>query len=881
MMNYLFGFLVWTTSPAICLSLIFISQNAWSTESTSDIHSYKELGNAIIEVFDPTEFDGSASNWYMEQHPDGTMLLANAYGLYSFDGTKWREHPQSGPGHINQFTILDEHIYVGLKGDLGFYTTHAEGELSYQSLLSEIPLEKRGFGSIRNVFQFEGRIYFVSAEQIMAYHPQQGIQIYPPQHHFRRAWLAGDRLFATDGDGLIYLKNKQIHVVDVLPKEGLGRIGFVQSLGQDFLIGSMKKGVFLWRKDQLVPWIDANRPESSYLPYNSIHINEKIIAISTLRSGVIFVDHAGNLIYHLNRENGLPADTTLNLFLDQQQGLWLSHQAQVSRVQLPFELSIFTSGKDDIYGTYEIIRHRENLYFASLSGFMSVDQHGKTVLLEEVNTSGKDIISIHGKLILAGSTQCQIYDSIRKHVKTLLKTAKCNDFLLSKFDPNSLFIATGTGVLLSEWNGTEWSTPEQMLVEHRVASKMIEDEKGHVWLTNGDNQLVKISRQKNEWKISKIEFSGLLNSPLILDGKLLISNEDGLFHWNSKKNQTAGKVSWFYDYFGDDAEPPSFLYRDQEQRIWLSNSTDTGFVRLKNGKVEQWNNFVSAASGMETLRTVYNEGGIIWLGFDTGVVRFNPDDDNLQVQRPEKIRANISEIYNKTTNTALTLNLFGQSQQVIESDFENTSVRVFFTLSNYLQRQDNEFRYRINEQTWSSWSKETFVDLGQLNGGHYKIQMQAKDPQNRVYTADNRTIYIIPPWYLSNTAIGFYILSIIVMLGFSAWFAQRMRTAKLTERNLLLEEQVNERTAKVQAQAEELQQQQILKDRFFSNVSHEFRTPLTLVMMPLQDLLRSQPSLDHSITHPVESALRSSQKMLDLVAQVLDVNRLESGQFPL
>lgn len=865
----------------ICLSLLILTQNAWSVQWTSDTHSNQELGNAIIEVFDPAEFDGSDNNWYMEQHPNGTMFLANSHGLYSFDGSKWRKHPQSGSGHINQFTILDERIYVGLKGDLGYYTTHAQGELKYQSLLSEIPIEKRAFGSIRNVFQFEDCIYFISAEQIMAYHPQLGLQIYSPEHHFRRAWLAGDRLFATDGDGLIYLKNNQIQPVDVLPKEGLGRIGFVQSLGQDFLIGSMEQGVFLWRNDQLIPWIDANRPEASYLPYNSIHINEKIIAISTLRNGVIFVDHAGQLIYHLNKENGLPAGTTLNLFLDQQQGLWLSHQAQVSRVQLPFELSVFASGKKDVFGVHKITRHQGKLYFAAISGFMSISQSGKTTLLDDVNTSGKDIISVHGKLLLAGSTQCQIYDPIRKQVKTLLKTAKCNDFLLSKLDPNLLFIATGTGILLSEWNGTNWSTPAQLLVEHRVDSKMVEDGSGQIWLTNGDNQLVKIRKQKNEWQISKINFIEALNVPLILDGQLLISKEDGLFRWDDNKSQTAGRVSWFYDYFGDDAESPSFLHRDEQQRIWLSSSTDTGFVRLKDGKVEQWHNYVSAATGMDNLRTIYSEGEITWLGFDKGAVRYNPVEDSLKAHHPLKIRANISETYNKTTNSPLALNLFGQSQQVIESHFENTSIRLFFALSNYLQRKDNQFRYRINEQPWNSWSHETFVDLGQLNGGHYEIQMQAKDPQNQVYTADNRIIYIIPPWYLSKLAIGFYILGLVVMLAFSAWFTQRIRTAKLKEQNLLLEAQVNERTVKVQAQAEELKQQHILKDRFFSNVSHEFRTPLTLTIMPLQDLLRSHPQLDQSISFPVEAALRNSQKLLELIGQVLDINRLESGQFPL
>lgn len=879
MMVYLCNCLVRVMSIGICLNMVFFSQNVWASQSTSDTHSNNELGSAIIEVFDPLEFDGDASNWYMEQHANGTMFLANNSGLYSFDGTKWRKHPQSGPGHINQFTILDERIYVGLKGDLGFYTTHVQGDLTYQSLLSEIPADKRCFGSIRNVFQFEGRVYFISAEQIMAYHPQSGVQIYLPQDHFRRAWLAGDRLFATDGDGLIYLQNNKIHGVDVMPKEGLGRIGFVQSLGQDFLIGSMKKGVFLWSENQLIPWIDSERPEAAYAPYNSIHINEKIIAIATLRNGVIFVDHAGRLIYHLNKENGLPADTTLNLFLDQQQGLWLSQQTQVSRVQLPFELSVFTSGKEDVYGVYGITRHLGQLYLAAISGYMRIDQSGKTTRIEDVNTSGQDIISVHGNLLLAGATQCQIYDPIKLQLKTLLKTAKCNDFLLSKIDPSLLFIATGTGILLSQWNGSDWSTPTQILVEHRVASKMLEDAKGQIWLSNGDNQLVKIHKPKSEWQVSKIDFTDPLIKPLILDGQLLVSTENGLFHWNDKNNKTVGKVAWFYDYFGNEAEPPTFLHRDAQQRVWLSNSTEAGFVRLKEGKIEQWSNYVGAAIGTSKLHSVYDDGNITWLGFDKGLVRFNSIDDNNRVNQNLKVRANISEIYNKATHLPLALNLFGQSEQVIEGQYETTSMRIFFALSNYLKRQDNEFRYRLDEDAWSAWSKETFVDLGHLNGGHYLIQMQAKDPQNQLYTADSRSIYIIPPWYLSKTAIGFYILSIIAMLGVSAWFAQRMRTAKLKQQNLLLENQVNERTAEVQAQAQELKQQQILKDRFFANVSHEFRTPLTLTIGPLKTLLEENAQqLDDSGQSLANTALNNANKMLALVGQVLDMNRLEAGK---
>jgi hypothetical protein len=510
--------------------------NAWSS-SLSQTHSkYDELGTPILEAFDGVEFDGAGTNWYMEQHPNGMMFLANSNGLYSYDGTKWRKHPQSGPGHINQFTIKEEHIYVGLKGDLGIYTTHPKDNLSYHSLLKELPDNKRQFGSIRNVFQFEGNIVFISAEQIMIYHPEAGFRIISPEHHFRRAWLVDDKVFATDGDGLVYLKNNQIHKVDVLPSDGLGRIGFVQSLGQNYLIGTMENGTYLWHGNKLTPWISAARPEAGYLAYNSLHVNSEILAIATLRNGVIFVDHAGNLVYHLNKENGLPADTTLHLFLDQQQGLWLSHLAFVSRVQLPFELSVFSSGNEDIYSVNHFTRHQDKLYFAAISGLMSIDRQGTLERLKGVNTSGQDMISAHGNLLLAGATQCQIYNPQSKQVKTLLKTAKCNDLLLSKTHPDSLFIATGTGISIAQWNGMAWSEPILLVQEHSVASKMLEDGQGQIWFSNGKNQLIRIYQQTNQWQVEKIDFGEQTLTPLMLDGKLLISNNQGLFHWDHQNN---------------------------------------------------------------------------------------------------------------------------------------------------------------------------------------------------------------------------------------------------------------------------------------------------------------------------------------------------------
>lgn len=216
-------------------------------------------------------------------------------------------------------------------------------------------------------------------------------------------------------------------------------------------------------------------------------------------------------------------------------------------------------------------------------------------------------------------------------------------------------------------------------------------------------------------------------------------------------------------------------------------------------------------------------------------------------------------------------------------DQQNNSIRIVYALAENANANPAQYRHKLlgsSNETWSPWTSETHKDFTQLSGSDYRFVLEAKDGWERVSTTD-LSFSVLPPWYLSKAAWAAYIVALLSLLTLSGWLTQRWRTTKLQKMNEELELKVAERTKEVQTKAKQLQQQQILKDRFFSNVSHEFRTPLTLVMMPLQDLLRSHSNLDPSITHPVESALRSSQKMLDLVSQVLDVNRLESGQFPL
>ncbi len=91
-----------------------------------------------------------------------------------------------------------------------------------------------------------------------------------------------------------------------------------------------------------------------------------------------------------------------------------------------------------------------------------------------------------------------------------------------------------------------------------------------------------------------------------------------------------------------------------------------------------------------------------------------------------------------------------------------------------------------------------------------------------------------------------------------------------------LERTVMERTAQVRRQAEKLREMDEAKSRFFVNLTHEFKTPLTLIINPAKELL--QQSNEAASRQYAQFILQNSERLLQLINQLLDLSKLESGQ---
>lgn len=165
-----------------------------------------------------------------------------------------------------------------------------------------------------------------------------------------------------------------------------------------------------------------------------------------------------------------------------------------------------------------------------------------------------------------------------------------------------------------------------------------------------------------------------------------------------------------------------------------------------------------------------------------------------------------------------------------------------------------QFSYRLNNQAWSPFSEAKSSVFLDLDAGDYVIDVRSRDLDNNIEPdAAQISFKILPPVYFRF----WFILTILTFLGIIVWLLIR-----LYARN---------------KQIHELDQ---LKLRLFTDISHELKTPLTLISLPLQKLLDKARKKNDNIDS-LELIYTNVQRLNNLVNQVVDFRRLEAGKIQL
>lgn len=204
-------------------------------------------------------------------------------------------------------------------------------------------------------------------------------------------------------------------------------------------------------------------------------------------------------------------------------------------------------------------------------------------------------------------------------------------------------------------------------------------------------------------------------------------------------------------------------------------------------------------------------------------------------------------------------------------DYAHRSIAFEFSALHYWQPSLNVYAYKLDgfDDDWKYVSgQKNFAVYSNLSPGSYTLHV--KGTNNYGIWSDRMatlSIYIKPPLFLSQ---GFIILYILLAIGITV-IALRTYSARLHLKNEL-------RIAHIEKEhAEEISK---TKQQFFTNISHELRTPISLILPPIHQILK-RGNLDEENLRLISLAEKNSHRLLRVVNQILDFRKLESGTLQL
>jgi signal transduction histidine kinase/DNA-binding response OmpR family regulator len=324
-------------------------------------------------------------------------------------------------------------------------------------------------------------------------------------------------------------------------------------------------------------------------------------------------------------------------------------------------------------------------------------------------------------------------------------------------------------------------------------------------------------------------------------------------------------------------------YEDRHQHLWLP--TDYGIVQLDKKSLQVRHTWLTAdgLTHNEFNRTSHFMGadGTLYFGGLNGVTAFHPDD-----------------FYTKTTEGKSTTPLVVSAFSVLDAgtgQLENRLAEIVrqnhFTMypdDRYIQLEFALLDYFAAEKVTYTWKlegisadwesiREPELRLSSLPYGTHRLRIRAQ-ASDGTWAANelNIELTVLPPVYLR----GWFLLLVALSLaaGIRGWVYWRTREHRFEQERL--EAEVDRQTATIRHQTEELKKLDQAKSRFFANVSHELRTPLTLMLGPLSSMLKGNRLESRDFTY-AKTAHEHGKQLLQLVNEILDLSKLESGKMQL
>lgn len=823
----------------------------------SQVNKY---GIPFIQNYSNEDYKGTEQNWTSVQDFRGMLYFGNNdAGLIEYDGKSWNSIQVPNKSIIRSLAIDDKgKVYVGAVSEFGYILPDNRGKINYHSLSSDLDSLSKPYYDIYTTVYYDSCIYFNSIKKLYKYKDDSLVWVKNMEQGFFFNFVTNDRFFIGH-----YFKGLHELIEDSIVLANGGDFYINKTIfsilpykDTKLIVATHLQGIYIYDYKTGAS-TSMNVPENTQKEllksqiYSGSVLEDNTFALGTLQKGCIIMDDSLEIIYIINEQSGLQNQVVTSLYANTgwKAPLFLTLTNGLSSLEYNNPIKRF--GNESGIGAVinDIIEYNGTIYLATDVGVYYYDDSGLLPyfrLIEGITYQAWRFLhfkpSLNKDILLVG-TQGGVYEIANNKRTLLIENQLVNRkdnviyatvrLVQSTVDKTKVYVCYGHGIgQINNKNG-KWFEGERIILNQFIKN-VVETKDGTIWAVTSLQGLIKLNRENEQ--INKQTYTKENGLPdhknLIVDNindEIVIGTPKGFYYYDSKLDSIMP-----YDNFGSEYNNTSkSIYNfktDNYSDTWLSVNenekkyieilikTDTGYTSYKLPFKRLSNNFVESF--------YFDEDNTAWMAISDALYSFKADSawyNSIVAGYEYKVADEYNCLLRKFTINEDSVLFYGSYFNVDENGeilglsleqpdelkftlpYKYNSVTFEFAAPYFIEEDKTLYSHMLEgfDKDWSKWSTETKAIYTNLNEGTYTFKVKAKNIYEIESSIATYEFTIDPPWYRTILAYIVYIISGI----FLVFFIVRFYTRRLKRENERLERIVQERTAEVVKQKDEIESQ--------------------------------------------------------------------------
>ena len=486
-----------------------------------------------------------------------------------------------------------------------------------------------------------------------------------------------------------------------------------------------------------------------------------------------------------------------------------------------------------------------------------------------VTNEGEDLIHIFKNSSNGDLKQIKVI-SLR-NIKNQVESTITSLFEDSK---GNVWIGTNTGLFIKPANSTVKYLTSNIFDVNTIG----EDKENKIWIGTDKEGLFVFNPLKNAKKlafsitrknlnIKNYQSFSIQSICCKRNGDVYIGTKEGCIYFYDQKTHITNDISGQY---GITDEGILDILEDNEGFLWFSTIKRIIRYNPRNHAAT----YFSKADGLLVSSFFKNaliklKSGQVLFGGNKGICSFNPASLN-RTSRLTKQHVAITDILvqNKSIFDDVNSQHFNSKNKRVTLKYTETNLGIEFSALNYTAASKIQYAYKLSgiDNSWNYvGNNRRFVNYANIPEGDYKFMVKASD-ENGLWSNQitSLEIVILPPAYRTWWA---YMLYLIILIA-SGFYILRTLSNRIRLRNELKISHIEKE------KSEELAQ---IKLRYFTNISHELLTPLTIIMLLIEGLQKKHNGDSTQFEIMKDNVIRLKR----LIQQILIFRKTESGNMKL